>query len=100
MRPWSYTALLPSVLCSTQLPVTWPATASSGATAKPLHSAAYWGEKTKGMDFSKEDKLDPERFNRLLWHAFKGENTPYPTHRSGQDLSRNRQTLLSQAEPK
>ena len=96
-KPWTYTALLPSVLCTTQLPVTCPATAS---IAKPLHSAGYWGERTKGMDFSKEDRLDTEVFNRLLWHAFKGENTPYPAQRSGRNLSRNRQTLLSQTEPR
>jgi hypothetical protein len=96
--PWSYTALAPPVLCSTQLPVTCPATTAQSASAKPLHSAAYWGEKTKGMDFSKEDKVDPERFNRVLWQAFKGENTPYPTHRSGRNLSRNRQILLSKTE--
>ena len=96
-KPWSYTAILPPVLCSTQLPLTCPA----GSTAKPLHSAAYWGEKTKGMDFSKEDKVDAGQFNRLLWHAFKGENTPYPVQRSGRDLSTDRQTLFSdQAGPK
>jgi hypothetical protein len=41
------------------------------------------------MDFSTEDKLDTERFNSVLWHAFKGENTPYPVERDGKDLSQN-----------
>jgi DNA-binding beta-propeller fold protein YncE len=98
--PWTYTALVPPVLCSTQLPVTCPTNAARGAITKPLHSAAYWGEKTKGMDFSKEDRLDSGRFNRILWHAFKGENTPYPAHRNGRNLRENRQTLLSQSEPR
>lgn len=89
-KPWTYTAIVPPVLCSTELPVTCPAKAAPGAITKPLHSAAYWGEKTKGMDFSTEDKLDAQRFNRLLWHAFNGENTPYPARRDGQDLSGNR----------
>ena len=84
-KPWTYTAIVPPVLCSTQLPVTCPATATPGAITQPLHSAAYWGEKTKGMDFSIEDRLDTERFNNVLWHAFKGENTPYPTERRGKN---------------
>jgi hypothetical protein len=99
-KPWSYTAVVPPVLCSTQLPLTCPLATAQSPAAKPLHSAAYWGEKTKGMDFSREDKLDPERFNRVLWQAFRGENTPYPVHRSRLNLRENRQTLLSKSEAK
>ena len=51
------------------------------------------------MDFSREAKLDTEQFNRLLWHAFKGEKTPYPTQRTGHNLSGKHQTLLSQRDP-
>src|SRR5882724_1314003 len=46
-RPWTYTAIVPPVLCSTQLPVTCPATTAQNQLGQPLHSAAYWGEKTK-----------------------------------------------------
>ena len=70
-EPWTYTTIVPSVLCSTQLPVTCPATSTPGAIAQPLHSAAYCGEKNRGMDFSAEDRLDTERFSNVLWHAFK-----------------------------
>jgi len=87
--PWTYTAIVPPVLCSTQLPVSCPAKSAPGAITQPFHSAAYWGEKTRGMDFSTEDRLDTERFNNVLWHAFKGENTPYPVERDGKDLRQN-----------
>jgi YVTN family beta-propeller protein len=33
------------------------------------------------MDFSKEDLADEATFNRVLWHAMKGHETPYPERR-------------------
>ena len=50
----------------------------------------------EGLDFSRSDHLDTARFNRLLWAGLKGEDTPYPTTRSGSDLRRNRQRLLAE----
>lgn len=99
-KKWTYNAILPPVLCSTQLPITCPATAAPGAITKPLHSAEYWGQKTVGMDFSREDQVDAQRFNRILWQGFKGENTPYPEQRAGQKPATERQTLFSESEPR
>ncbi|HLW44310.1 MAG TPA: hypothetical protein VKS00_07455, partial [Candidatus Acidoferrales bacterium] len=99
-KPWTYTAILPQVLRSTQLPVGKGAVgnaagaAQSGAYAKPRHDAAYWAEKTKGMDFSVEDHVDPAKFNRIVWYGLVGDDTPYPTERSGRDLRENRKELL------
>lgn len=82
---WSYTAKVPAVLRSTQLPLPAPAAASpAGAAAissTPAHDADYWAQQTAGFDFSAEDKLDTERFNLILWKGMKGENQPYPDGR-------------------
>ena len=94
-KPWTYTAVLPEALRSTQLPVGNAAgTAQSGAYAKPRHDAAYWAAKTKGMDFSVEDRVDPAKFNRIVWYGLVGDDTPYPAERSGRDLRENRKDLL------
>jgi hypothetical protein len=34
------------------------------------------------MDFSKEDLVDAEAFNRMLWKGIMG-NKPYPAYASG-----------------
>ena len=101
-KPWTYTAVVPDVLRSTKLPVGKGAVGNaagptqSGAYAKPRHDAAYWAEKTKGMDFSVEDHVDPAKFNRIVWYGLVGENVPYPTTRDGRDLRDNRKELLKE----
>jgi DNA-binding beta-propeller fold protein YncE len=101
-KPWTYTATVPEVLRSTQLPVGKGAVgnaagaATSGAYAKPRHDAAYWAAKTKGMDFSVEDRVDPAKFNRIVWYGLVGDDTPYPAERSGIDLRENRKELLKE----
>jgi len=62
--------------------------------SKPLHDGAWWAEQTKGMDFSREDKLDPSRYNRLLWEGVMGEGVPYPETRSRANLRHHRKKLL------
>ena len=62
----------------------------------PVHDAAYWSEKTKGFDFTSEDKLDSGQFNLVLWNGLKGKDQPYPAERDGRDLSKNRKQLLRQ----
>src|SRR5437667_11997071 len=63
------------------------------ASVFPTHNAAYWTAATKGMDFSVEDRVDPQRFNRVLWQGLMGSK-PYPVYRSGLDLRANRAQLL------
>jgi YVTN family beta-propeller protein len=72
---WDYKARVPAVLRSTQLPL--PGSKQKDKAAKPVHDAAYWAEKTRGFDFSKEDKLDSNAFNRVLWEGLKGKES-YP----------------------
>jgi len=100
-RAWDYTAFIPEVLRTTQLPLPRSTAANSrplaGAAtryARPSHDAAYWEEKMKGQDFNGVDKLDTDRFNRALWEGLMGRDVPYPIHRHGLDLSRNREALL------
>jgi DNA-binding beta-propeller fold protein YncE len=91
---WNYKARVPAVLRSTKLPLP-TATAEDGHRAvESNHDAAYWAGKTRGFDFTAEDKLDSESFNMVLWKGLKGESQPYPSGRDGRDLSIHREELL------
>jgi YVTN family beta-propeller protein len=90
---WSYQARIPAALRGTQLPL--PAAPSeTPGSYRPRHDSEYWARQTQGLDFSDADRLDSGRFNEILWHGLMGENEPYPTNRSGQDLRENREQLL------
>ena len=49
---------------------------AAGPDIKPTHDAAYWAEKTRGFDFSEEDRVPAELYNQILWEGLKG--TPAP----------------------
>jgi YVTN family beta-propeller protein len=72
---WNYTAAPSSLLYNTMLPL--PTKSADLRVPKPKHDAAYWARVTKGMDFSKEDLVDPVSFNRILWRGLKGDRI-YP----------------------
>ena len=82
--PWTYTARVPDVLHSTQLPL--PAPSTTSIESKPRHDADYWEQQTQGLDFSSEDRVDSERFNLILWKGMMGYDQPYPNERSGSNL--------------
>jgi hypothetical protein len=50
---------------------------------RPLHAlsagALYWAKKSLEQDLSEVDRIDDDTFNRIIWHAVKGYDTPYPT---------------------
>ena len=71
-----------------------PANWLSARYSKPLHDGAWWLEQTKGMDFTREDRLDADRYNHLLWKGVMGEGVPYPETRSRANLRHNRKKLL------
>ena len=84
LRPWSYDARVPLVLRTTQLPLP-PADPNAkidpraARYAHPRHDAAYWADRTSGMDFSDADKLDTDRFNHILWEGMRGPSVPFPS---------------------
>jgi YVTN family beta-propeller protein len=49
---------------------------AAGPDLKPTHDAQYWAGKTRGFDFSGEDRVPTELYNRILWEGLKG--TPAP----------------------
>jgi DNA-binding beta-propeller fold protein YncE len=102
---WSYKPLVPDVLRTTQLPL--PAATATNrvaqtprvlAFARRAHDADYWGERMKGLDFTRSDHADTNRLNHVLWTGLKGEGVAYPTVRSGRNLRVNRRRVLAEAE--
>jgi DNA-binding beta-propeller fold protein YncE len=71
---WTYEAIIPKVLRSTQIPLPPEAHAD---IEYPSHPAAYWVKAMAGQNFSGPDRLDPITFNRALWRGLKGDR-PYP----------------------
>jgi hypothetical protein len=86
---WTYSAVPAPILLTTTLPILAEKKVENGdhadALPGPTHDAAWWEAKTKGFDFSVEDRIDSEKFNRILWEGLMGDK-PYPTVRSGADL--------------
>ena len=72
---WTYSAALSAMLYNTSLPL--PPIPVGLRIPRPSHDTKYWARVTKGFDFSKEDRVDPEAFNRILWKGLKGDKT-YP----------------------
>jgi DNA-binding beta-propeller fold protein YncE len=93
---WSFTAQVPAVLRTTQLPLPPPSQAEAACPAPPPRPATYWAKAMAGQDFSQEDRLDTPRFNRALWRGLKGA-APYPVRRDGRDLREGRAALLAAA---
>jgi hypothetical protein len=93
-RPWTFTAAPAPRLFNTALPL-YPRPAGLNVP-KSAHNAKYWARATKGMDFTKEDNVDGEDFNRILWKGIMGSK-PYPATPSGLDLRQNREELLARS---
>ena len=84
---WTYSAVPSLFLYTTTLPVPGQLVINRANLPHPTHDAAWWAAKTKGFDFTEEDKNNPEVFNRIIWEGLKGD-TPYPTTRSGAEIRR------------
>ena len=100
LKSWDYKPIVPPVLRTTTLPLPPPSPenqlpAGLLRNTRPPHDGAYWAAKMQAFNFKHSDHLDAARFNRVLWEGMKGEHVPYPTRRSGRDLSKNRQRLLN-----
>ena len=95
-RQWTFDAVPSIYLYNTQLPLP-PRFAKNKTIPKPTHDAVYWAEKTKDLDFTREDNVNPDKFNRIVWEGLHGDK-PYPAVRSGLDLRRHRSLLLKKAD--
>ena len=42
-----------------------------------------WAELSASLPFEKFDQAPEDALNRILWHAMKGANAPYPSHLAG-----------------
>ena len=40
--------------------------------------ALYWAKKSLELVLDRADVADEDTFNRILWHAVRGYETPYP----------------------
>jgi DNA-binding beta-propeller fold protein YncE len=94
-----YSAIVPGDLCVAPVdPNLVPACQSTTAQITPavpqLHDAAWWASQTRGFDFTDADRIDANAFNRILWRGTMGDDVPYPTQRSHQDLRPNRAELI------
>jgi hypothetical protein len=56
---------------------------AAGPNLKPTHDARYWTDKTRGFDFSAEDQVPAELYNKILWEGLKG--TPAPVSQNNND---------------
>jgi len=91
---WTYRAEASDVLRGAQLPIPPDRFAAHGERASAQcqgRTAAYWAAAMKGQDFSKEDRLDTNAFNRALWRGL--GTGPEPQVRDGRNLSQNRSAL-------
>lgn len=74
---WTFKAVASTLLKSTTLGLDpTKVEFAAGPNLKPTHDAQYWAEKTRGFDFSTEDRVPPELYNKILWEGLKG--TPAP----------------------
>ena len=55
-----------------------PARRDEPAARRPLRPAALLGRKSLELDLDDVDEADEDTFNRILWHATRGYDVPYP----------------------
>ena len=55
---------------------------AAGPVLKPTHNAQYWAQKTRGFDFSEEDQVPAELYNKILWEGIKGTAAPVVSNRT------------------
>jgi hypothetical protein len=79
-RTWTFNAEPSAALALTDLPVP-KKTASLKRHFALAHDAKYWDIATRGYDWSSEDRIDADAYNRVLWEGLRGGN-PSPTSRS------------------
>jgi DNA-binding beta-propeller fold protein YncE len=90
---WTYRAQAADILRTSDLPIPADRFGQRLGVACPRRDWAWWTTAMAGQDFSKEDRLDTDRFNAALWLGL--GSGPEPTARSGEDLRLGRPARLS-----
>jgi hypothetical protein len=70
---WAYSATPATILYTTSLPLPGKSAVKLSAIEQPTHDAAWWDARTKGFDFSQEDRIDSDKFNRIIWQGLMGD---------------------------
>jgi YVTN family beta-propeller protein len=93
-RDWTFKAVPSAILMQTTLPIGGggDSTVHQSPSETPTHDASYWAKQTAGFDFSGEDRIDADRFNRIVWNGLM--DTAYPDSRSQKDLRQHRELLV------
>jgi DNA-binding beta-propeller fold protein YncE len=74
---WTFNAVASTLLKSTTLGLDpTKVEFASGRNLKPTHNAQYWAAKTRGFDFSAEDRVPADLYNKILWEGLKGKAAP------------------------
>jgi YVTN family beta-propeller protein len=73
---WTFTAKASNILKGTGL-AAGIADFMPGPAISPTHSQDWWAQRTRGFDWSKEDRVPADKYNRILWQGLKG-SAPYP----------------------
>jgi len=74
---WTFKAVASTLLQSTTLfPDPTKVNFAAGPVLKPTHGAQYWAQKTRGFDFSAEDRVPAGLYNKILWEGLKGTAAP------------------------
>ena len=74
---WTFNAVASTLLKLTTLGLDPKTTVyAKGPDLKPTHDAQYWAAKTSGFDFSAEDRVPTELYNKILWEGLKGTAAP------------------------
>jgi YVTN family beta-propeller protein len=88
---WTFKAVASTLLKSTTLALDPKTTEfAKGPNLKPTHDAQYWASKTSGFDFSGEDRVPTEAYNRILWEGLKGTPSPVAKTRFSQAAEKDR----------
>jgi YVTN family beta-propeller protein len=72
---WIYSATPSAALAQTQLPIAFKREGGTLPKFANAHPPAYWAAKTKGYDWSKEDRIPSVAFNRVLWEGLASKSS-------------------------
>jgi hypothetical protein len=74
---WTFTATASTLLKLTTLGLdVKKVNFVAGPDLKPTRTAQWWADKTRGFDFSAEDRVPTELYNKILWEGLKGTAAP------------------------